>query len=109
MTHPQVAQITAANWKAEVMDSTLPVLVDFWADWCVPCKTIAPVLDELSTELAAKLKIVKVNVMENRDLATQYAVKNLPCFLVFKSGQVKGQIVGAMSKPQFKDKLANYI
>lgn len=109
MAATPVVHVSPTNWKTEVLDAPLPVLVDFWADWCGPCKTIAPVLDELATELADKLKIVKVNVMENRDLATQYAVKNLPCFLVFKSGQVKGQIVGTVSKPQFKAKLTNYI
>ncbi len=109
MANSQVVHIKGGNWKTEVLESTLPVLVDFWAEWCGPCKMISPVLDELSVELADKLKIAKVNVDENRDLATQFSVRNIPCLLVLKAGQVKGQIVGATSKIQFKDKLANYI
>jgi thioredoxin 1 len=105
----QVIHIKSGNWKTEVMDSPLPVLVDFWAEWCGPCKMISPVLDELSVEMAAKIKIVKVNVEENRDLATKYSVRNIPCLLIIKAGQVKGQVVGATSKIQFKDKLAVYL
>jgi len=108
-TESKVVEIKGGNWKTEVMDSALPVLVDFWAEWCGPCKMIAPVLDELSSEMADKLKIVKVNVEENRDIATQYSVRNIPCLLIIKAGQVKGQVVGAQSKIQFKDKLAVYL
>ena len=109
MANSKVIEITADNWKSEVLDSTLPVLVDFWGEWCSPCKAIVPILDELSIELAGKLKIVKVNVQGNNALATQYSVRTLPCLLVLKSGQVKGQVVGAQNKTQFKDKLAAYL
>jgi thioredoxin 1 len=109
MANSQVIHIKNGNWKTDVIDSTLPVLVDFWAEWCGPCKMLSPVLDELSTEMADKVRIAKVNVDENRDLATQFSIRSIPCLLVFKDGQVKGQMVGAMSKVQLKDKLSAYL
>ena len=109
MGNSQVVYIKGANWKTEVMESPLPVLVDFWAEWCGPCKMIAPVLDELSVEMTGKIKIAKVNVDENRDLATQFSIRSIPTLLVFKDGQVKGQMVGALSKLQLQDKLAAYL
>jgi len=109
MGNSQVVYIKGANWKTEVLESPLPVLVDFWAEWCGPCKMIAPALDELSTEMTGKLKIAKVNVDENRDLATQFGIRSIPTLLIFKAGQVKGQLVGAMSKVQLQDKLAAYL
>jgi thioredoxin 1 len=105
----QVTHIAGGNWKAEVMDSTIPVLVDFWAEWCGPCKMIAPILDELSTEMAGQLKIVKVNVDENREIAAQYSIRSIPTLLIFKDGQVKGQMVGAMGKAQLKERLTSYL
>lgn len=109
MPSANVTNITAANWKTEVLDASTPVLVDFWGDWCNPCKTLAPILDELAMELTPKLKIVKVNVLENRDIAAQYNVRTLPCLLVFSAGQVKGQLVGAPTKSQLKEKLATFL
>ena len=109
MGNSQVVYIKGANWKTEVLESPLPVLVDFWAEWCGPCKMIAPALDEISIEMTGKLKIAKVNVDENRDLATQFGIRSIPTLLIFKAGQVKGQLVGAMSKVQLQDKLAAYL
>lgn len=109
MADAQVVIIKGDNWKAEVLESTIPVLVDFWAEWCGPCKMLAPVLDELATEMTGKVKIAKVNVDDNRDLATQFSIRSIPSMLVFKGGQVKGQMVGAMSKTQLKDKLSGYL
>jgi thioredoxin 1 len=109
MGNSQVVYIKGENWKTEVLESKIPVLVDFWAEWCGPCKMIAPVLDELSTELAGKIKIAKVIVDENRDLATQFSIRSIPTLLVLKDGQVKGQMVGALSKLQLQDKLAAYL
>lgn len=108
MANSQVIHITGDNWKTDVLDSTLPVLVDFWAEWCNPCKALAPVLDDLSIEMADKVRIVKVNVEENRSLATQFSVRNLPCLLVLKAGLVKGQVVGA-TKTQLKEKLTPFL
>lgn len=109
MADSQVIHIKGANFKTDVLESALPVVVDFWAEWCGPCKMISPVLDALSVEMADKVRIAKVNVDENRDLAAQYGIRSIPCLLVFKGGQVKGQMVGAMSKTQLKEKLAGYV
>ncbi len=109
MAASQVVYIKGDNWKTEVMGASVPVLVDFWAEWCGPCKMIAPILDELSGEMAGQVKIAKVNVDENRELAAQFNIRSIPTLLVFKDGQVKGQMMGAMSKPMLKERLSAYL
>ena len=101
--------IVADNWKSEVLDSTIPVVVDFWAEWCGPCKMIAPFLDELAVELAGKMKFVKVNVDGNQQLAGEFGVRSIPTLLVFKAGVVQGQMVGGMNKAALKQKLDTYL
>lgn len=99
-------QLNDSNFQSEVLDSDVPVLVDFWAEWCGPCKMIGPILDQLSTEVEGKAKVGKVNVDECRDLAVKYNVRSIPLLLFFKNGEVKDQIVGASaSKDQLKAKL----
>lgn len=90
--------LTDAQFKAEVLDSKEPVLVDFWATWCAPCIAMEPTLEELATTHAGKLKVVKVNIEQNQLTAQQFGVRSLPNFLVFKGGKVVGQIAGAVSK-----------
>lgn len=104
-----VVQLSAANWETEVTKATTPVLVDFWAEWCGPCKIIAPILDELAGELSGKIKIAKANVEECQDLAAQFHIHSIPTLLVFKAGGVQEQIVGAPRKADLKVKLSAYI
>lgn len=100
-----VLEVTDKNFEAEVLKSDLPVLVDFWAEWCGPCKMISPIVDEISTDLDGKLKVAKVNVDEAQSLAGQYNVMSIPTLLVFKGGEPVEQIVGAMSKDQLLEKI----
>jgi thioredoxin 1 len=102
---PNIIQLDNNNFKATVAGAT-PVLVDFWAPWCGPCKAIAPILDELATELNGKLTIAKVNVDDNGDLAAQFGVRAIPTMLLFKGGAVAEQFVGMMDKATLKAKLA---
>ncbi|QEE13020.1 MULTISPECIES: thioredoxin [Bartonella] len=91
------------NFESEVLTSSIPVVVDFWAEWCGPCKMIAPILDEVSTEMQNQVKIAKVNIDENPELATQYGVRSIPTLLMFKNGNVSSNMVGATSKGRLSE------
>jgi thioredoxin 1 len=94
-----------ATFKSEVIDSQTPVLVDFWATWCAPCKAIAPALEELATQYKGQVKIVKVDVDENQQFAQQYGVRSIPNLLLFKNGKVVDQLVGAQPKAKLEDSI----
>ena len=102
MASPKIVTLTDSNFAQEVKQSTLPVLVDFWAEWCGPCKMIAPVLDELADEYDGKVKIGKVNIDEHQGIAAEYGIRAIPTLLLFKQGQVAEQIVGLRSKRDLK-------
>lgn len=91
-------KVDNGNFQAEVMESDLPTVVDFWAEWCGPCKMIGPSLEELSEEMAGEVKITKLNIDENPDLAAQYGVRSIPTLLIFKNGEPAGMQVGAKPK-----------
>lgn len=100
-----VLEINGSNFEQEVTKSDLPVLVDFWAEWCGPCKAIAPIVDEISTDLEGKLKVGKVNVDDNQELASKFNIMSIPSLLVFKGGEPVETIVGAMGKDQLLEKI----
>jgi len=91
-------EFTDDNFDTEVLKSDLPVLVDFWAEWCGPCKMITPIIEEISSDYAGKIKVGKVNVDFNNQVAMQYGIRGIPALLVFKGGAVANQIIGAVPK-----------
>jgi thioredoxin 1 len=105
----KIAQLTTDNFKSTVTAATTPVLIDFWAPWCGPCKAIAPILEELATEFDGKLTIAKVNIDDHGDIATEYGIRAIPTMLLFKGGSVVEQLVGMMPKAAIKAKIATHV
>jgi len=104
-----VTTVTAANYKQEVLQSTLPVLLDVWAAWCGPCRMIAPVLEQLALEQVDKLKVAKLNSDENMALATELSIMSLPTLLVFKNGKEVTRLVGMMPKQAILSRIQPYL
>ncbi len=104
-----VVATSDSSFDLDVLQSDLPVLVDFWAPWCGPCKMISPILDELAEEQAARIKIVKVNVDECKEISVKYAVRGIPSLLLFKQGNLLGSVVGALSKSQLQEFLDEHL
>ena len=100
---------TDQNFDAEVLKSDIPVLVDFWATWCGPCKMVAPILDEIAGEYSGKLKVAKVDVDQNPGVAGRYGIRSIPSMFLFKNGQVVEQLVGAMPKPAILKKIEGHL
>ncbi len=96
----QIVHVTDDSFEAEVLKSDLPVLVDYWAEWCGPCKMIAPVLDEISGEYAGKIRVAKLNIDENPNTPPRYGIRGIPTLMLFKDGEVEATKVGAVSKSQ---------
>jgi thioredoxin 1 len=101
----QTRKVTDDSFEADVLKSNVPVLVDFWAEWCGPCKAIAPVLEDLARESAGRVTLAKVNVDENHGLAGRYGIRSIPTILFVKAGKVVDQVIGAVPKTKLKEKL----
>ncbi|BBL34734.1 thioredoxin [Nitrosomonas stercoris] len=95
-----VHHITDATFEVEVLQDSLPVLVDYWAEWCGPCRMIAPILDEIATEYDGRIKIVKLNIDENQSTPQKYGIRGIPTLMIFKNGNIEATKVGALSKSQ---------
>ena len=104
-----VLHVTDQNFDAEVLKSSQPVLVDFWAAWCGPCRVIAPTVEALASEYAGKAKVAKVNVDENQSIPAQYNIRGIPTLLLFKEGQVREQLVGAASRDAIENLIKKHL
>ena len=103
------APVTDSTFKEEVLDSIVPVLVDFWAPWCGPCRMVGPVVDEIADQYGEKLKVVKVNTDENPQIASQYGIRSIPTLMIFKDGQKVDMVVGAVPKTTLANTLEKYL
>ena len=103
------AQVADSTFKQEVIDSEVPVLVDFWAPWCGPCRMVAPVVDEIAQQYEGQVKVVKVNTDENPQVASQYGIRSIPTLMIFKGGARVDMVVGAVPKTTLANTLEKYI
>jgi thioredoxin 1 len=107
--YDMASQVTDGNFESEVLKNDVPVLVDFWAPWCGPCRAMGPVVDELAEEYAGKIKVVKMNVDENSGTPSKYGIRAIPTLILFKGGEVVEQVTGAVSKSSIKEMISSKI
>ncbi len=101
MSNDNVTQVSDASFDGDILKSTVPVLVDFWAPWCGPCRSVAPIVEELATEYVGRIKVAKINVDESTEVAMRYQITSIPTFLLFKDGQVADRALGALPRSEF--------
>lgn len=99
-----ILELTDANFKKEVLESDIPVLVDFWASWCGPCRMVAPILERIAEEYKGRFKVTKLNVDENQNTTTQFSIMNIPTLIFFKNGKEAGRVVGVVTKSELLKK-----
>ena len=99
--NPNVAQVSDASFDGDILKSPVPVLVDFWAPWCGPCRSVAPIVDDLATQYKDRIKVAKINVDESSQVAMKYQVTSIPTFILFKNGEVADRVLGALPRSEF--------
>ena len=104
-----VKEISSENFNQEVLESDIPVLVDFWAEWCGPCKQLAPTVEDVANEMVGSIKVCKMDVDSNQDIAVQFGVRSIPTLLIFKNGEVTSTQIGAISKQQLEEFIATEV
>jgi thioredoxin 1 len=105
----QAAEVTDSQWETTVLQSDVPVLVDFWAEWCAPCRAMGPYVDKLASEFDGRLKVVKINTQDNPEVPAKYGITAIPTFLVIKGGEVVKQLVGSQQYDQLKSTVEPYL
>ena len=101
MANPNVKEVSDSSFDGDILKSSVPVLVDFWAPWCGPCRSVAPIVEDLANQYAGKLKVAKINVDESTEVAMRYQITSIPTFIVFKNGQVADRALGALPRSEF--------
>jgi thioredoxin 1 len=99
--NPNVHDVSDASFEGDILKSAVPVLVDFWAPWCGPCRSVAPIVEDLATQYAGKIKVAKINVDESTDVAMRYQITSIPTFILFKNGEVADRALGALPRSEF--------